>query len=137
MTSGHFPIAISTGIAFFRCALNVSLLARRTIKLSVPQEHRHGHTHMTGPRMVHTHSHTHTDRPCFDRGDGLANGRVLLHIDRAVDRSVPDRGLVRPVHHVDLNLNCSRQDSVAPVLGNGLQPIALALQDREKRKRNC
>ena len=90
-----------------------------TQKTRVLQEHR---------RQSFTHRHTVTDnRPCFDRGDGLANGRVLLHIDRSVDRSVPDRGLVRPVHHVDLNLNCSRQDSVAPVLGNGLQAVALPL----------
>ena len=71
-------------------------------------------------------------RPRFDRGHGLADGRILLHVNGTVDGPVPDRRLVGPVHHVDLDLNCSREDGVATVLGYGLQPVALALSKRKK-----
>ena len=44
-------------------------------------------------------------RPGFDRGDGLADGGVLLDVDGPVDPLVPDRRLVGSVHHVDLDLD--------------------------------
>ena len=68
------------------------------------------------------------NRPRFHGRDGLADGRVLLYIDGTVDRPVPDRRLIGPVHHVNLDLNCSREDGVAAVLGDGLQAVALPLE---------
>jgi hypothetical protein len=66
-------------------------------------------------------------RPCFDRGDGLADRRVLLDVNGAVHGLVPDGRLVRAVDHVDLYLDCSRQRGRAAVLGYCLQLISLAL----------
>ena len=84
-----------------------------------------------GLDTLNTHTHTH-DRPRFDRGDRLANGGVLFDVDRAVDRSVPHRRLIGPIHHVDLDLNCSREDGVAAVLRHRLQPVALALAGKDQ-----
>ena len=67
------------------------------------------------------------DRPCFDRGDGLADGRVLLDIDGSVDRLVPHGRLVRAVHHVDLHLHRPRQRRGPPVLRDRLQLVRRAL----------
>ena len=53
---------------------------------------------------------------------------VLFHINWAIDRTVPDRGLIAPVDHVNLNFNCSREDSVASVLSNRFEPVALSLK---------
>ena len=68
-------------------------------------------------------------RPRFDRGHGLPDGRVLLHVNGTVHGPVPHRRLVGPVDHVDLDLNCSREDSIAFVLRYGLQTIALTLDN--------
>ena len=58
----------------------------------------------------------------------MPDGSVLFHINWAIDRAVPDRGLIAPVHHVNLNFNCSREDSVASVLSNRFEPVALSLK---------
>ena len=58
----------------------------------------------------------------------MPDGCVLFHINWAIDRPVPDRGLIAPVHHVNLNFNCSREDSVASVLSNRFEPVALSLK---------
>ena len=75
------------------------------------------------------------DRPCFDRRDGLADGRVLLDIDGAVDRLVPHGRLVRPVHHVDLHLHRPREGGRAAVLGYRLQLVRGALFHAFQKKR--
>ena len=72
-------------------------------------------------------SHYRDNRPCFHRGDRLADRCVFLHIDRAIDWSVPNGWFVGPVHHVYLDLNCSRQHSVASVLSYSFQAVALSL----------
>ena len=58
----------------------------------------------------------------------MPDGCVLFHINWAIDRPVPDRGLIAPIHHVNLNFNCSREDSVASVLSNRFEPVALSLK---------
>ena len=68
------------------------------------------------------------NRPGFDRGDRLTDRCVLFHINWAIDWTVPDRRLIAPVDHVNLNFNCSREDSVASVLGNRFEPVALSLK---------
>ena len=67
------------------------------------------------------------NRPCFDRRDGLADGRVLLDIDGSVDRLVPHGRLVRAVDHVDLHLDSPRERRRAAVLGYRLQLVRGAL----------
>ena len=67
------------------------------------------------------------NRPGFDRGDRLTDRCVLFHINGSVDRAVPDGWLIAAVHHVYLHLNCPREDSVPPVLGYRLEPVALPL----------
>ena len=67
------------------------------------------------------------NRPGFDRGDRLTNRCILFHINGSVDGAVPDRGLIAPVDHVYLHLNCSREDRVPAVLGYRLEPVALPL----------
>ena len=71
-----------------------------------------------------------TNRPCFDRGHGLSDGRVFLDIDGAVDGLVPHGGLVGAVNHVDLDLDRPRERALAAVLGYGLELVRLPLQGR-------
>ena len=58
----------------------------------------------------------------------MPDGCVLFHINWSIDRAVPDWRLITPVHHVNLNFNCSREDSVASVLSNRFEPVALSLK---------
>ena len=74
-------------------------------------------------------SHYRDNRPGFDRGHGLADRSVFLHIDRAVHWAVPHRRFVGPIDHVDLDLDRPAEHRVAPVLGNRLQPVTLPLEE--------
>ena len=80
-------------------------------------------------------SHYRDNRPCFYRCDRLTDRRVFLHVDWSIDGSVPNRRLVGPVDHVYLDLYCSRQHRVSSVLGDGLQPVALSLEDKNQGQR--
>ena len=73
-------------------------------------------------------SHYRHNRPGFDTSHGLPDSRVFLHVYRAVDWPVPDRGFVGPVDHVDLDLNSPGEDLLPSILSYGLQPIALSLE---------
>lgn len=70
------------------------------------------------------------NRPCFDRGHGLSDSRVLLHVNGAVDPLVPHRRLVGSIDYIDFNLNCSRERRGAPILGYGLQGVRSSLRVR-------
>ena len=73
-------------------------------------------------------SHYRHNRPGFNTGHSLPDSRVFLHVNRAIDWSVPYRGFVGPVDHVDLDLNSPGEDLLPSILGYGLQPIALSLE---------
>ena len=73
-------------------------------------------------------SHYRHNRPGFNTGHSLPDSRVFLHVNRAIDWSVPHRGFVGPVDHVYLDLNSPGEDLLPSILGYGLQPIALSLE---------
>lgn len=82
-------------------------------------------------QMAHSrHGTLSNNRPCFDGRDRLANGRVFFDINGTVDGSVPDRRFIRPIDHVDLDFNCSREDGVSAILCDGFQSVRLPLGTR-------
>lgn len=66
-------------------------------------------------------------RPCFDRSHRLPDGGVLFDINGSIDRLIPDGRFVRPIYHVDLDFNCSRQRRGAAIHCDGLQFVRLTL----------